>query len=242
MVLLPKPGDGLWVAVPSFAETAVRRATRGRPRVAATLLLPPATVLHAKFWPQSIRKMRVARSLDRLVYSSSSSASSLTTLKNLSSYTPREVETTRSQSRSCIFLRNFLVLFGQQNQHAGRSCDALVPVGFALQVLKVAARQLVVGNDLDLAVTLLGDMDLIAEVADATLDLDLLIQELLEGRDIEDLVGGRLGGVDDELGGGRELARGVRLGMGRMVECHVLLTFLVTLPDLPFFCDSSNRH
>lgn len=71
--------------------------------------------------------------------------------------------------------------------------------GTVLQVLEVAARQLVVGNDLNLAVTLLGDLDLVAKVADATLDLDLLVQELLEGRDIEDLVGGRLGGVDDEL-------------------------------------------
>lgn len=69
----------------------------------------------------------------------------------------------------------------------------------ALQVLEVATRQLVVGNDLDLAVTLLGDLDGLAKVADTTLDLDLLVQELLEGGDIEDLVRGRLGGVDDEL-------------------------------------------
>lgn len=55
------------------------------------------------------------------------------------------------------------------------------------------------GNDLDLAVTLLGDLDGVAEVADTALNLDPLVQELLEGRDIEDLVAGRLGGVDDEL-------------------------------------------
>lgn len=71
--------------------------------------------------------------------------------------------------------------------------------GIALQVLQVAAGQLVVGNDLDLSVTLLGDLDLVAEVANTALNLDLLVQELLEGGDIEDLVGGRLGGVDDEL-------------------------------------------
>lgn len=57
------------------------------------------------------------------------------------------------------------------------------------------------GNDLDLAVTLLGDLDGVAKVADAALDLDALVQELLESRDIEDLVAGRLGGVDDELDG-----------------------------------------
>lgn len=62
------------------------------------------------------------------------------------------------------------------------------------------------GNDLDLAVTLLGDLDLVAEVANTALNLDLLVQELLEGRDIEDLVGRRLGGIDDELEGRRMLA------------------------------------
>lgn len=66
------------------------------------------------------------------------------------------------------------------------------------------------GNDLDLAVTLLGDLDLVAKVANTALNLDLLVQELLEGGDIEDLVGGRLGGVDDELQEGRKLARAVR--------------------------------
>lgn len=68
-----------------------------------------------------------------------------------------------------------------------------------VQVLEVAARELIVGNDLDLALALLGDLDGLAQVADAALNLDLLVQELLEGRDIEDLVAGGLRGVDDEL-------------------------------------------
>lgn len=55
------------------------------------------------------------------------------------------------------------------------------------------------GNDLDLAVTLLGDLDGIAQVADTAFNLDLLVQELLESGDIEDFVAGRLGCVDDEL-------------------------------------------
>lgn len=67
------------------------------------------------------------------------------------------------------------------------------------QVLEVTAGQLVVGNDLNLAVALLGDLNGLAEVADATLNLDLLVQELLEGGDIEDLVARRLRSVDDEL-------------------------------------------
>lgn len=58
------------------------------------------------------------------------------------------------------------------------------------------------GNDLDLAISLLGDLDGLAEVSDATLNLDLLVQELLEGGDIEDLVAGGLRSVDDELDGG----------------------------------------
>jgi hypothetical protein len=56
-----------------------------------------------------------------------------------------------------------------------------------------------VGNDLDLAVALLGDLNGLAEVADATLNLDLLVQELLEGGDIEDLVASGLRSVDDVL-------------------------------------------
>ena len=68
-----------------------------------------------------------------------------------------------------------------------------------VQVLEVAAGQLVVGNDLDLAVALLGDLDGLAEVTDAAINLDLLVQELLKGRDVEDLVAGGLRGVDDEL-------------------------------------------
>jgi len=72
-----------------------------------------------------------------------------------------------------------------------------------IQILEVAAGELVVGNDLDLAVTGLGDLDGLAKVANAALNLDLLIEELLEGGDVEDLVAGGLRSVDDEL-----LARG----------------------------------
>ena len=67
------------------------------------------------------------------------------------------------------------------------------------EVLEVAARQVVVGNDLDLAVTDLGDLNGLAQVADTALDLDALVQVLLESGDIEDLVAGGLRSVDDEL-------------------------------------------
>jgi len=56
-----------------------------------------------------------------------------------------------------------------------------------------------VRDDLDLPVALLADGYHIAQVADAAVDLDAVVQELLEGADVEDLVAGGLGGVDDEL-------------------------------------------
>lgn len=60
-------------------------------------------------------------------------------------------------------------------------------------------------DNLDLAVTGLGDDDLVAEVANAALDLDTVVQELLEGGDVEDLVARGLRGVDDVL---REVLEG----------------------------------
>jgi hypothetical protein len=56
-----------------------------------------------------------------------------------------------------------------------------------------------VGNDLDLALTSLGDDNVITEVADTALDLDAVVEELLEGGDIEDLVRGGLRSIDDVL-------------------------------------------
>ena len=54
-------------------------------------------------------------------------------------------------------------------------------------------------NDLDLALTSLGDDNVVTQVADAALNLDAVVEELLEGGDIEDLVARRLGGIDGEL-------------------------------------------
>lgn len=71
--------------------------------------------------------------------------------------------------------------------------------GKGVQVLEVAAGQVVVGNDLDLALALLLDHDIVAQVVGAALDLDAVLEELLEGGDIEDLVAGGLRSVDDEL-------------------------------------------
>ena len=67
------------------------------------------------------------------------------------------------------------------------------------QVLEVAAAELLVGDDFDLAVLEVGHRDGLAEVAGAAVDLDARLQEGGECRRVEDLVVGRLGGVDDVL-------------------------------------------
>lgn len=68
-----------------------------------------------------------------------------------------------------------------------------------VQVLQIPSGERNVGDDLNLAIAGLGDLDGVAEVADAALDLDLIVQELLEGGNVEDLVVGWLGAVDDVL-------------------------------------------
>lgn len=54
-------------------------------------------------------------------------------------------------------------------------------------------------NNFDLAITLLRDLHDVTEVSNTAVNLDLVLEELLEGGDVEDLVAGGLRGVDDEL-------------------------------------------
>lgn len=54
-------------------------------------------------------------------------------------------------------------------------------------------------DNLDLSLALLGDLDGITEVSDTAVNLDLVLEELLKGGDVEDLVAGGLRSVDDEL-------------------------------------------
>ena len=54
-------------------------------------------------------------------------------------------------------------------------------------------------DNLNLSVTNALDLDLVAKVTDAVLDLDLVLEELLKGRDVKDLVRCWLGSVDDVL-------------------------------------------
>lgn len=67
------------------------------------------------------------------------------------------------------------------------------------QVLEVATGELLVGDDLDLAVVEVSDGDALAEVTGKTVNLDAGLEEGGEGRRVEDLVVGGLGSVDDEL-------------------------------------------
>jgi hypothetical protein len=67
------------------------------------------------------------------------------------------------------------------------------------QVLEVAAGELDVRDDFDLIAADLGDGHIVPEIAGAAFDLDAVMQELLEGADIEDLVGDGLRAVDGKL-------------------------------------------
>lgn len=82
-------------------------------------------------------------------------------------------------------------------------------MGSNIQVLQVAAGKVAVGNNDNLAVALLGDDNLVAEVADAALNLDALVQKLLERIDVEDLVLSRGAAVDDKLLAGLALGGGL---------------------------------
>lgn len=72
------------------------------------------------------------------------------------------------------------------------------------------------GNDLDLAVGRGGDDNVVAQVVGAAVNLDVVLEELLEGGDVEDLVAGRLRSVDDEL-------LGLLLGLARLLLYHDIL-------------------
>jgi len=56
-----------------------------------------------------------------------------------------------------------------------------------------------VGDNLDLALASLGDLDEVAEVSGTALDLDTVVEKLLKGGGVEDLVVDGLRAVDDVL-------------------------------------------
>ena len=79
------------------------------------------------------------------------------------------------------------------------SDDAKNKTKIDIQILQVSPRELGVGNNLNLAVTLLANLHRIAEIANTVVDFDLVVQKFFKGGDIEDLVRGRLGCVYDVL-------------------------------------------
>jgi hypothetical protein len=68
-----------------------------------------------------------------------------------------------------------------------------------VQVLQVATREFLMGNNLNLSITLLADLNSVAEVTSAAVDLDAVVEEFLEGGEIEDFVVDGLGGIDHKL-------------------------------------------
>lgn len=70
-------------------------------------------------------------------------------------------------------------------------------------------------NNLNLTITNLRDGDVVTEVTGTALNLNALVQELLEGGDVEDLVVDGLRSVDDELLG--DLL--TLLGLGGLLHC-----------------------
>jgi hypothetical protein len=84
-------------------------------------------------------------------------------------------------------------------------------------------------NDLYLSITLLGDLNGVTEVSGAAIDLDAIVEEFLEGGEIEDFVIDGLRGIDDELD------YTIRIRFDQHIERRARITFLVILvPFLPF--------
>ncbi|EME89168.1 uncharacterized protein MYCFIDRAFT_185566 [Pseudocercospora fijiensis CIRAD86] len=87
------------------------------------------------------------------------------------------------------------------------------------QVLEVATRELLVGNDLDASIAEVGDGDGVAKVAGAPVDLDALLKEGRECGWVEDAVLGGLSSVDDELEDVQSVDSLTRVGMCLEIPC-----------------------
>lgn len=67
------------------------------------------------------------------------------------------------------------------------------------QIFQVSTAERDVGHHFDLAIPDLGDVDGVPEIANPVVHLDLIVQELLKGGNVEDLVADGLRTVDDVL-------------------------------------------
>lgn len=73
-------------------------------------------------------------------------------------------------------------------------------------------------HNLNLSISNLRDCDRVAEIAHTVLNLDLVVEEFLERRKVEDLVADRLGAVDGVL----SLTRQSRHHMYYDLKAHLL--------------------
>jgi len=107
--------------------------------------------------------------------------------------------------------------------HAQPISELLLLEEFLRQVLQIPARKRNMRDDLDLPVSNGFDVNVIAQIPGATLDLDAIVQELLEGTEVEDLVRDGLRAVDCVLVRNlRALDRLSSLG-GRLRRCTTSL-------------------
>lgn len=97
-----------------------------------------------------------------------------------------------------------------------------------VQVLQVASGEFLVRDNLDLALALLADDDGLAQVSGAAVNLDAVMEELLEGGKIENLIIDRGRAVDDVLCAQLALACCTGFEESKYVE-HYLLGDLLSL-------------
>ncbi len=72
---------------------------------------------------------------------------------------------------------------------------------FLREVLEISTRELGVGNDNNLSLSLSGNFDNLSQVAGLSLDLDAVVQECFELANVKHFVVGGPGSIDRELVG-----------------------------------------
>jgi len=83
-------------------------------------------------------------------------------------------------------------------------------------------------NNLNLAARLLADDNVIAEVSSSAVNLDSVVQELLKGGKVEDLVIDGLGAVQDELLGGFFGPSWRRLFSEEILSAHIFTSIIAS--------------
>jgi len=92
----------------------------------------------------------------------------------------------------------FVYALGCRNDAKPVSKLLLLEVLFG-EVFQVASRKRLVRHDFQLPISLLADDDILSQIPSTTINLDSVMEELLESRNIKDLVIDRLRAIDDKL-------------------------------------------